>query len=466
MSEQTLENPSIRDVIERLGLDPTLARFVPVEATVDSFEAEVEAEVLNRLVSEGVREAAEPVENGRPRMLKLTAWMAHSGPANRNGDAFLDEDLREIASDGLFTPPYVGIMDFNHDFTPYGVWYSAEFKYNEVAQQNGLLVEGALFAWRFPELADKVLAEQSRKGYVDVSMAALPSWIETREADDGSVESVLRKPVFVAVSILDVPPGDPNARGYGSESPDSTKMERQQKLNQALLSIHAAGGETFKLWTEVAMAKLEDKASQTISQEDTPMDEKIINELKAALEEALGEKAIALVDELKSAVADAARVPSLEAKVAELEEQVENLSSELAEAIQAKDAAETEVESVQAALEAKDGELTELRETYETLEAAHNELLEGIEAKRMEALRESRLEALPEKYREALEKRPEETQERIVARFVEMSDEEFAEELELLGNTRQSFADRTTAEGELAPAGGAPAGGDAVDKFL
>lgn len=466
MPEPLTENPSLEDIIKSLGFTPELARFLPVEATVESFDSSVETKLLNTFTEQGIKEAAGPVENGRPRMLKMTAWMAHGGPANRNGDAFLEEDLQKIALDGLFAPPYLGIMDFNHDFNPYGVWYSAEYKYNQAAGQYGLLAEGALFAWRFPELADKILAEQTRKGFVDVSMAAMPEWIEEREGADGRRESVLRKPVFVAVSILDVAPGDPNARGFGSESEDSTRADRETELNKALLSIHAAGGEAFKIWHNLVAAKLEG-ASQTISQEETQMDEKIIEQLTAALQESLGEQARGLLDELKSAVADAAKVPGLEATIAQLETTVAELTASLAASEEAKDTAATEVESLQTALQAKNEELSSLSEAFNALKAEHDKLTESVEAEAKTALREARLAKLPEGYRKALEGRSEESRERIIARYTEMSDEEFTEELEVISVTsRQSFADRSAAEGGLSTFAGAPASGYAVDKFL
>ena len=42
--------------------------------------------------------AAGPIVEGKPRMLLLTAWIAHEG-RNNNGDAFLKEELKEELSE-------------------------------------------------------------------------------------------------------------------------------------------------------------------------------------------------------------------------------------------------------------------------------------------------------------------------------------------------------------------------------
>jgi len=457
---------SFRELAEALGLDPSLARLIPVEATVETLEEDAESalwdkEAVKSLFTEARSASAPVTDEGRPRVLRISAWIAHAGPANRNGDAFLEDDLQDVVAKGLFAPPYVGILDFNHDFMPYGVWFSARYEFDPVAQQYGLLAEGVLLAWRFPELADKILAEQVRHGHVRVSMACIPQSIEYRESLEGRSESVLRKPVFMAVSVLDVPQGDLHARGLGSESEGSTSDERVRELNKALLNIHAAG-DGYALW--FAIAEHQNADGNIDSQEDTQMDEKII----AQLTEALGEKAAELIGDLKSAVADAAKVPALETEVADLTTANEGLQVEL-------EAAQTEVDNLKAAVEAKNtaleaikAELEAAQQALEELQTAHDGLVAEAEAKRKEELRKARMEQLPEHYRAALEARDEEAREKIIARFVEMSDEDFAEELAVLAapSPRRGYLDRSEGEGVLTPSAGSGSGGYAVDKFL
>ena len=98
MTSQNTENPSFEDLVRNLGYDPSLATVLPVRAQVEELDVNTSSALIHRLaetkITAGMEEAASPVtDSGKPRILKLTAWMAHSGPANRNGDAFLDEDL-------------------------------------------------------------------------------------------------------------------------------------------------------------------------------------------------------------------------------------------------------------------------------------------------------------------------------------------------------------------------------------
>jgi hypothetical protein len=110
-------------------------------------------------------------DNGKPRTLKLTAWIAHAPKPNLNRDAFNEADLQKAVENGLFQAPYCGMVDYNHDFTAYGAWYSAKYAFDPVAGQQGILAEGFIYAWRYTELADLMLAMQQRQGHIDVSMA-------------------------------------------------------------------------------------------------------------------------------------------------------------------------------------------------------------------------------------------------------------------------------------------------------
>lgn len=447
----------VEEFATNLGFDPELARVLPVQVTVEALDAEVSDELIATLASQGIKEAAEPVtESGKPRMLKVTAWIAHAGPANRNGDAFLAEDLKEVAEDGLFLPPYVGMIDFNHDFIPYGIWFDARYEYDPVAKEYGLIAEGTVFAWRFNEIADKVLAEQARNGSVAVSMACIAGSIETRNGESGLTEHVLRKPVFLTASMLDVAPADPNARGVGDEDEGSSSTERLVQLNQAFMDLNSTDAEA--VLATLRQAVVDSQAHQKTQQEED-MD---VEQIVAQLTEAFGGKADEIVSELREAVADAAKVPGLEARVAELEAAAEEANAQVA-------SLQTDLDVAQTALEAKTTELAELTEAHETTTTELNALVEANKAKEREVIREARLAKLPESYRKALEAREDESKNRIVARLVEMSEEEFGEELELLvanSPNKQSLTDKSRAEGMLSTFAGSGGSGYAIDKFL
>lgn len=428
-----------------------------MEVRVEPIDVGDEAGILSRLASEGMEEAAGPItESGKPRMLKLTGWMAHDGPANLNKDAFLGEDLKEVAAENLFAPPYLGMVDFNHDFFPYGAWYSARYEFDPLANQYGLLAEGTMFAWRFTEMADKILAEQSRNGYIPVSMACIAQWIEPREGPDGSRESVLRKPVFLAVSILDVPPADPNARAVGDEKEDSSSESRVLDLNKALLQVQGAN---FDSWVTMAQSRFGKSDLKTNIQEDKMDFDKLLNQLT----EALDGKASELVAALKAEIADSA---ALTARVAELEEANGTLEATNSEIQAALTKAQSDLEASQLALEAKVVELQNVSENFESAKAELDTLKSDVETSRKVVIREERLEQLPEIYIQVLDTREEEAKERAIARLVEMSDEEFADELELLtASSSTSYTDRSRSEGVL-PGGKGKRGGLAIDQFI
>lgn len=447
-----------------MGLDSSMARFLPIAVEVELLDDTATKTVLAGLTLSELEEAAGPItDSGLPRMLKLSAWIAHAGAANRNGDAFVAEDLQAVVEAGLFEPPYIAMVDFNHDFFPYGAWFSAKYEFDPKAGEFGIRAEGTMFAWRFPEMADKILAEQSRHGSVAVSMACIAQGLEFRPGNDGRDETVLRKPVFLAVSILDVPPADPNARAVGTENEDSTEEERLRDLNKALFSIHDA--DSLNKWVmEVARKSKIAKASQTLTQEDKMDVDKIIAQLK----EAMGDTATELVAELREAVAEAARVPSLEATIVEMTTTVTTLEANLVTALEQLSTKDAEVEAANTALEAKSTELLEITEKYDALMAENTDREEQEEAARQASVREERLAKLPESYAKVLEARAEEAKEKVIVRLVEMSDEEFENELELIsaGSSKASYGDRSRLEGGLSSNVGSGSHEHAIDQFV
>lgn len=436
--------------IQNLGdYDPENLRLIEAKAQVEKMTpADLTPQEQAHLAAvEEMIQARSPVtEDGKPVMMKLSAWIAHDGPANANGDAFLGEDLEKVVAGGLFSPPHVGMVDFNHDFFPYGVWFSSSYELDPQAGQMGILVEGTLFAWRFPEMADKLLAEQARNGFVAVSMACIAKYIETKyNAETERQEYVLREPTFLTASFLDVAPADPNGRGGVSEDEESTHESRVEEINQALLNLFAASAE----------------ASATATTQEDEMDlEKIIE----ALREALGETASEHVAELKEALKDAAKVPALQDKIASLEAELETAKEEL-------EAAQVEVEAKATALEAKATEMAELAASLEEVTAERDEMKAEKEAAELARVREERLEKLPKAYRTALDARDEEVREKMVARLVTLSDEDFDAEVETLSESfttdkKPGLTELSKEEGLLPTPSGAGKGGYAIDKYM
>lgn len=166
-------------------------------------------------------------KNGKPRMLFLSAWMAHEG-RNLNGDAFVKEELQERVKQGLFAPPYAGMIDDDHDFTARGFWYKTAFAYDAVAQKWGILAHGAIWAWRYEDLASRLSNEMTTNGNIKVSMSTMAESAEVRLDYPGYMgqrTKVLHNPVFFTTSTLSVPPGDDHAIGIATDNPDRTIVD-------------------------------------------------------------------------------------------------------------------------------------------------------------------------------------------------------------------------------------------------
>lgn len=161
------------------------------------------------------------VTNGEPTKLKVSTWMAHAG-RNNNGLVFREEDLATAAA--KIAAPNLLPMDWNHSAVveswgepkAIGVWYAAEAKWNPDAKNGagamGIWAEGVVWAWAFPEKAAQMIAMQEQKGYVEFSMACIPTQTVVGKDADGPYEIAI-EPVFFTHSALDMPPADPDAKG-------------------------------------------------------------------------------------------------------------------------------------------------------------------------------------------------------------------------------------------------------------
>ena len=127
------------------------------------------AEILFRIGSLGKATAddlakADVAPDERDKdFLRVSAIMCHAEVRNKNGDGFLEEDLRKSLDEyGIFTARRPGMLDDGHDRFPYGAWTEA-FGVQHRAHF-AIQTEGVIWAWRFPEFAEHVkrLYDQDR----------------------------------------------------------------------------------------------------------------------------------------------------------------------------------------------------------------------------------------------------------------------------------------------------------------
>jgi hypothetical protein len=439
-----------------LGLDPDRIAILPVTAQVELLNEETpDTLAIAKTVAKTHTEAAGPLgEDGKPRMLRLTAWIAHAGKPNRNGDAFTAEDLEQAVREGQFSPPNLVMVDFNHDFNAYGAWYKASFGRNPLNNELGILAEGVIFAWRFDELSNFVLAEQARNGTLEISMACMFDRIERQ--DDGS--HLLRNPKFLAVSVLSVTAADPNAKGVGSEDPSSTPEQRKDLL--------AAASQVTARW----VVKCEEVACAGNPSEEEDMDyDKLLADIRKALQEGQTDQVMRLAEALKDVFSSADHSKELTEQLETATARVTELEDALAEA---QEGAQTEVDALKVALDAKTTEYTELKAERDSLAEKVDAFEEAEAEAEREALREARIAELPESYITVLEGREEAERERIVAHLVEMDEDVFKSHVEVLkaGLASESGTptrvEKSELEGALTAVTSPPSGGYRIDQFF
>lgn len=411
---------------------PENVRHIPIIARVT--EADVDVDLIRTAMKRSGREAAlSPVgPNGHPRMLKITAWMCHAGKPNRNRDAFTEDDLKAAVENGLFGAPYFGAVDWNHDFHPYGVFYSTKYAYDPVAEAWGVLAEGAIFAWRYEELADRILAMQQRnEGVIAVSMSCLPGDIETAKDEDGTYW-ILRNPTFFTCSLLDVDPADPFGRAVTTENVEETAEEREEKLSElALASSRTTAVETQENEMDIEQLVADLIAAHSLTEEQATAVREALASVAAA-EPVEGDPAVdePVADEPGE---DAARIAELEAAIA-------SLTAARDEAVVARDSAAAELATATA-------ELAELQ-AYQTRREAEDAKIART------ARRDARMAQLTEATKSALDALSPEARDRLVGRWTDMDDDEWQVALASLsaGGSGKTYAERTKAEGTLSGA--------------
>lgn len=221
------------------------------EPTEDDYEEIMNAARGFIMASQHTKSALKPFgPDGKPRMLVISAWMAHEG-RNLNGDAFVKEELQNVVKEGLFAPPYAGMIDDDHDFTARGYWYKTSFAFDQRANKWGILATGALWAWRYADLAERLLTDMKSRGIIDVSMSVIAGHTEITLAYPearGERTKVLHNPVFFTTSLLSVPPGDKFARGKVAENPGQEQisdMSREIAMGEESKELVTAAETSF-----------------------------------------------------------------------------------------------------------------------------------------------------------------------------------------------------------------------------
>lgn len=327
--------------------DPDKFTFLPITASVREFEpteevlkAAILAAVETASAGKTEKASVDPIgPNNMPRMLQLSGWLTYAEEVNKNYRMFTKADLEEVVANGMFKAPFFGMIDYNHDFSLYGVWYDTKFAFDEVAQKWGIYAEGVIFAWRYEDLADKMLAMQQRNGNIKLSMACLPAFYEPKQTADGIDYLVARKPVFFTTSVLDVDPAFPNSRAVGSEDPNQTPEQRAAELLKSSLSnegqnseVHMKDAEkaategTEVEGTEVQAETVAETVTETANEttetvETTPEADKVEATVEATETATEGTEAEKVEDKAEEKVEELA-VAALTAKVADLEGQL------------------------------------------------------------------------------------------------------------------------------------------------
>lgn len=378
--------------------------------------------------------APEPVVDGRPRMLHISAVIVHEG-VNRNGDGFYADDLKKVVNEKrLFKEGYGGMIDINHDYMPVGYWYDAEYITDPATNTAAILAKGAIWAWRFPEVADKILADQHRDGKINVSMSCMSkaNEIQFDRAEDGSWIQWNRNPVFIATTVLfDQSPGDPGARGVADEDPvQITDTERKSILFKA-----AAQNDNSNI-----------------------MEENMLEEFKPLLEDKLGDSSKAVIDAITASIS------SLEEKLDARANEVETLETEKSELSEQNATLQTTVEEQKISLEELSSNKEELEGVVAELTAKVEEFEAAEAAAAFERKKESRLADLSDSVKERLMAREESVREAILDRWANQTDEEWE-----VTKAEHALASTETSKMERLPGGARGSeetGATSLDKYL
>jgi len=373
--------------------------------------------------------------------MRIETWMVHEG-INKNRQNFVKEEL-QVAAEDLFQEPNFGVMDFNHsvvfgDFFDepklIGVWHNAEFAFDESARGAdgtakglwGIRASGVMFSWLFPEIADTIVADQARLGHLRVSMMAQTNRLEIDSDEDGQF-STLHDPTFLAVSVLDVAPADPDALGAGTEDPTVSSEDLLERI--AAPSTATASEHTTVRWT------WDSGTFRLIASEEDDMSGALNDKLVEQLEEQKSKAVADLATITEKYTQQGTKIETLEAQILALTDAGEEAATKQAEIEGVRDAVVTERDSLKESNKTLTTKVTELEAKIAEFEAAEEE-------RSQQARVATRLAELPESLRRIHSERADDVRERLEGMWAKKTDEEWAtykkEELLAFVNTEDS----------------------------
>jgi len=189
----------------------------------DKFFIEAAAEIVPE-ADENIREMEHAkLKNKTPEdFIVMKSVLATSLPyVNANGDAFSAADLEEAVKDGQLGGNCPAIVDWLHDFCPYGTTIKAEVQENtvpvdykgEVKEEKvtQIVVYSVFWAWLYAEKA-AAIRQWHRENKLRFSMACSAKKRQYVE-EEGRYYRLLGKPTFYANSIIagKYKPADANA---------------------------------------------------------------------------------------------------------------------------------------------------------------------------------------------------------------------------------------------------------------
>jgi hypothetical protein len=442
--------------VERANL-----RTVHCQAQFEAMDTLEELKQDERMALAAIEEAAGPplLTNGRPTVARVVAWMAHEG-VNRNRQYFIKEELEKAASKVSVTSPLV--MDFNHEAIRQsdgeqrmvGVWHKAEYAFDPKALGGkgawGLLVQGVFFSWLFPEIANRLLAEQGRAGVIDFSMACIAGSTELGNDDNGQYE-ILHNPVFFTNSALDVPPADKDAHGLAAEGATHPMIELE--LMEQLLGQGSSRPAAVALQERVAAlvaAALRDREEVMPAAKPVVQYAHVIQDNAAVVTATLTYFVADDKQEIETAIYTIPLPAPEKIDTAAFETKIADLESALETAKSAGATLTTEFEAVKAENVAMTTRLAEI-------DAAAAEALKAAQLATRKA-------ALPEVYLSKHDAKDEASRLEIEARWATKSDAEWTEFMEVLaeaaapaGVSTASYLERSRREQIVVPAAGTAA---------
>jgi len=330
------------------------------ESYPEKFFIESAGEIVSEFDNAAMLDKAEGMKNSNPEnFVLIKSVLCTSYPyVNANGAAFKPEDLKEAVDEGQLGPGRPAILDWVHDFVPYGTTTKAEIEKVKIPIDMGngdteeqevsqIVVYSVFWAWLFEEKAAAIRQwyKDKKLGFSMACGAKSREWVE----EENRYFYFVRKPEFLANSIITPKhnPADKNAlpKDMAVDVSGVTQLSAFVKDNQYKRNT----GDDFDM-----------------------------NEL---------EKAKARITELESKLSDAmAKIADFEAKIKG--NAVEDLQTQLDEANSKFEALQAEYDELSAKVHDSEEELVSLKAELEGSKEKYDKVVaQLVESRKDEAKR-------------------------------------------------------------------------------